>query len=133
MRVRALALSVAVLVGFFGSVKPAQATFIVQFSDVGSNVVATGSGSINTTALTSPATFSDAAGFVIPSDALEITQPNNTGGTEFRATGFAGPTSFGSGTSRILASFGSGDVVGIQGAFGGFVGLPNGYVSGALC
>ena len=55
-------------------------------------------------------------------------------GAALRVNGFVtGPTNFGSGDSQIVASSGSGDLVGITGvgALGGTLALPKNYVSGA--
>jgi hypothetical protein len=109
-------------------VEPAQA-YTVTLQQIGSNVVATGSGAINLTGLS----------FLIPS--LTLAEVNAGGGViitgphGFRAvdqyTGFIGPTSFGSG-GPFAPDTGSGDFVGISGGtIDTFLLVPQGYASGA--
>ena len=109
------------------SVRPAQA-YSVTLEQVGSNVVANGSGAFNLTGLTFQFSETASGVGVLPSEG-EI----STGPTGFVTldiyTGFTGPTSFGSG-SDSLANTGSGDLVDIQGEFGHLF-VPHGYVSGA--
>ena len=118
------------------SVRPAQA-YIVTLEQVGSNVVATGSGPINLTGLTFAGSgqFPDGAG-ILPVPPKIQTGP--TGLVNFDLYGglVTGPTSFGSGLGA-LASSGSGDFVGIK-VFNfngvgpnGLLLVPQGYVSGA--
>jgi len=103
---------------------PAQAGYMVTLEQVGSNVVATGSGPIDLTGLT----------FVLTTRAFSAISPGGgdiVTGT-FAAfidqyTGFSGPTNFGSGF--LSFGSGSGDLVGIFG-FGGGLLVPKGYVSG---
>ena len=105
------------------SVQPVQA-FTVTLRQVGSNVVATGSGAINLTGLTP-----DRAGFSFP--ILNASLADIRTGEANQVTfyiGFTGPTSFGSGSISI-ASTGSGDFVGIDG-FQQQLFVPQGYVSG---
>jgi len=107
------------------SVQPAQA-YMVTLKQVGSDVVATGSGPINLTGLN----------FVIST--VLSAQINSTvaaigTGPAFPVAGdlyngFSGPTSFGSGLTTFPSS-GSGDTVGIGGKVGRLV-VPGGYVSG---
>jgi len=102
---------------------PAQAGYMVTLEQVGSNVVATGSGPIDLTGLT----------FVLTTRAFSAISPGGgdiVTGT-FAAfvdqyTGFSGPTNFGSGP--LSFGSGSGDLVGIFG-FGGGLLVPKGYVS----
>ena len=108
---------------------PAQAGYIVTLNEVGSDVVATGSGAIDLTGLTFFNTSMGGLASISPSLAQIITRP--TSGTVDSYFGMiSGPTSFGSG-GFIFASSGSGDAVGR--AFGGgndFLFLPQAYVSG---
>jgi len=108
------------------SVRPAQA-YTVTLEQVGSNVVANGSGAINLTGLTFHG-LTDARSGVVA-----IIGELNTGPTT-RVTvdvysGAFGPTSFGSG-DVFFADTGSGDLVGIFG-FAGLIIVPFNYVSGA--
>jgi hypothetical protein len=119
------------------SVRPAQG-YIVTLAQVGSNVVATGSGPINLTGLTFAQSGQVTGGaFIGPSNALIQTGP--TGLVNFDLYGglFTGPTSFGSGLGTF-ADTGSGDFVGIHilnvldgNVPNGLLVVPQGYVSGA--
>jgi hypothetical protein len=80
------------------SVRPAEA-YTVRLEQVGSNVVANGSGAINVTGLT----------FLISSlilaevnagDGVIITGPHGSGSVDLY-TGFMGPPSFGSGVAKV--------------------------------
>jgi hypothetical protein len=106
------------------------AGFIVNFEQEGSNVVATGNGSINTAGLTPnqmevalPASAQIAAisSFVVVGGELGLALYN--------ANNFTGPTSFGSGSTSI-ASSGTGKMAGV---FGNeqWIYLPNSYISGS--
>ena len=108
------------------SVRPAQA-YTVTLEQVGSNVVATGSGLINLTGLT----FSDvfiAAPVINAGFGTIRTGPSGSFLNGY--FGFTGPTSFGSG-GFFFASTSSGDFVGITQLLGGVLFVPQGYVSGA--
>jgi hypothetical protein len=116
-------IGVAMLIGLCAP--SARAGYIVDLTQRGGDVVATGSGSIDLTGLTlsgeSIALFAlfPAGGHII------------TGPTTFLArdnyTGFTGPTSFGSG-APTFANNGTGDSVGIL-FDRGTLGVPQGYVS----
>ena len=108
------------------SVQPAQAGYTVTLQEVGSNVVATGSGAIDLTGLT----------FVVfrlypainPHEATIVTGlPDSF--VDLYDSGASGPTSFGSSPVGTSASSGSGDKVGIVG--GHTLAVPTGYVSGS--
>ena len=110
-------------------VQPAQA-FTVTLEQVGSDVVATGSGAINLTGLTFASGGLVATGSMGPSIA-NLVVADGTGLSQY--TGFSGPSSFGPGTTITIDSSDSGDSVGIIGpAFflGPGIFLPAGYVSG---
>ncbi len=124
--IRLTVLAVALLIGFGLSAPTAWADYIVTLSQVGSNVVATGSGTINLTDLSFFGTGGADAG-ILPSDGEIVTGPTS-GSTVDVYTGFTGPTNFGSGGITV-ASSGSGDTVGITSS-GGLLGVPLGYVSG---
>jgi len=106
-------------------VRPAQG-FTVTLEQVGSNVVATGSGAINLTGLTFSLSGTLANNVIIPN--LGIIQ---MGGNLFLDQYFqiTGPASFGSGDFS-LANTASGDFVGIFDS-NGDIDVPQGYVSGA--
>ena len=105
----------------------AQAGYIVTLEQVGSNVVATGSGAIDLTGL--PVIGQgDSLSAIAPVVAVITTGPAFRVQVNLYGLGLVGPTMFGSGFTSF-ASSGSGDFVGINIPGGLFV--PNGYVSGA--
>ncbi len=127
----AIALIVA---SFMGSAGPAHASFILTFTESGGNVVATGTGSIDTAALT------DFSGHALSSNisdgfSLEFTGSGNSVGGDW--SGISGPTTFTTGTNYSLlpATSGSGAAVGLLSNYDAapfeFLLLPAGYVSGA--
>jgi hypothetical protein len=108
-------------------VQPAQG-FTMTLQQVGSNVVANGSGAINLTGMTKASTlFGGPSG--IEADIGFILTGLPSGGTFDGYFGFTGPLSFGSG-GFLARNTGSGDFVGIN-ALIGFLFVPEGYVSGA--
>ena len=118
------------------SVQPAQA-YTVTLQQMGSNVVATGSGPINLTGLTFAQSGQVIGGaFIQPIAARIQTGPTGLVNFDLYRGLVTGPTSFGSGLAAS-ASSGSGDFVGIQ-VFNfdgvgpnGILFVPQGYVSGA--
>jgi VPDSG-CTERM motif len=108
--------------------QPAQA-YTVTLQQVGSNVVATGSGAINLTGLSFPIPSLTLAE-VNAGDGVIITGPHGFGPVD-QYTGFMGPPSFGSG-GPFAPNTGSGDFVGISGGtMFTFLLVPQGYASGA--
>jgi hypothetical protein len=105
-------------------VRPAQG-YTITLEQIGSNVVANGSGAINLTGLTFVVVTTNSP-YIYGAFGKIITGPNGAANDIY--TGFTGPTSFGSG-SQIFADFGSGDMVGIDGFSNSLV-VPQGYVSG---
>jgi hypothetical protein len=106
--------------------------YVVKLVQQGTNVVATGSGAIELTgltfeygAVTGGATLWPSYGFVMTGSQSNVALDTYTG--------FAGPTSFGSGTI-LGANVNTGDTVGIIGnsSYYGITNLwvPSGYVSG---
>ncbi len=126
-RIGAGVLGMAMLIGPGLAASPAQAAYIVTLVQQGSNVVATGSGTIDLTGLSFIFTDNEAAA-INPSDAFIVTGPVTVEPLD-DYVGFVGPASFGSG-SATSASSGSGDTVGIFGS-PGLLFLPSGYLSGA--
>jgi hypothetical protein len=134
-----LATTLAIVLAWLLSVRPAQAGYVVTLQQVGPDVVATGSGAINLHGLTffqssslNPAIRPTA--FIHPVASI-YTGPNSSSVDSY--AGFTGPTKFGSSGLETFASSGSGDMVGISSIdspeLGGvFVSLsvPTGYVSG---
>ncbi|HEY3910995.1 MAG TPA: PEP-CTERM sorting domain-containing protein [Stellaceae bacterium] len=114
------------LVGGLALSPSAMADYILDLTQVGSNVVANGSGTIDLTGLTS-------TGISGPSDSgvnasLALIATGLDGSTPDNYTGFSGPTAFGTGGGHF-ASSGSGDYVGINGSGDGLA-VPEGYISG---
>jgi hypothetical protein len=107
---------------------PASAAYIINFQDVGSNVVATGSGSLNVTALALFAGSSGGQAEVRPDFASVVVGPTTLTSSDLYS-GFAGPTSFGPGIGGRNADLGSGPLFGVIRSTG-FVVVPNNYVSG---
>jgi hypothetical protein len=105
------------------SVQSAQA-YTVTLEQMGSNVVATGSGPINLTGLT-PSTAFTAAAEINAGVGIILTGS----GSIVLYNGVTGPTSFGSG-NVFFASTSSGDPVGMSGRLNDLI-VPAGYVSGA--
>jgi hypothetical protein len=110
-------------------VQPAQA-YTVTLEQIGSNVVATGSGPINLTGLT--LSFPGAISFVVVFASVGQIETGPASALVDGYTGFAGPTSFGSG-GLFFPNTGSGDFVGIDATANPlpFIAVPQGYVSGA--
>lgn len=104
----------------------ARAGVIINIDQVGSDVVATGSGSIDLTDLEQPSHPYAALGFLVPAVAHIVEGPTTIGIRPIYG-GATGPASFGSGTGS-LASSGTGDTFGVIG--GQNIVVPDGYVSG---
>jgi PEP-CTERM motif len=122
------ALILASLIGT--TADPAQAAYIITFSETGHDVTASGSGAINLaglTFITSGATLSEVA----PTFATEAT---GAAGDVDEYLGVSGPVSFGPGVFTS-ATTGAGDLVGVQVLRAdppeGFIFVPMGYASGA--
>jgi PEP-CTERM motif len=111
------------------SARPARASYIVTLEQVGSDVVATGSGAIDLTGLT--LAFSDGTNKakLTPSEASITTGPAADTPTD-GYDGFSGPVNFGGGGITIDADSGSGNLVTIVGG-GNLLGVPHDYVSGS--
>jgi hypothetical protein len=110
------------------SVRPAQA-YTVTLEQLGSNVVANGSGAIDLNGLNFVISVPLAPGVINAS--FGIIQIGDTLGNFpliDKYTGFTGPTSFGSGID-FGTDIGSGDAFGIDGGSGN-IDVPHDYVSG---
>jgi hypothetical protein len=124
-RLKAAALACAVLVlGLAAATPAAHASFIVNVSEVGSDVVATGSGSLNLDGLGGPSNTSSGSA-IWPDGGLVVIGP--LGFSTLDAYDIFGPD-FGSGGFEPADS-GSGDNVGVIGLFSVLV-VPLGYSSG---
>jgi hypothetical protein len=123
---------VAVVAVLVGLAPQARAGFVMTIEQEGSNVFATGSGTINLSALTTNSTdnqpaFVDAYFAVAAVGVLMGTKPfYQTPTSQFNG---GGPQNFGS-TYGINATSATGDIVEIEGQFGNLA-VPTGYVSGA--
>jgi hypothetical protein len=114
---------------------PVQAAYVVTLLEVPAgggitNVVATGSGSIDLTDMSLFSTGNTFAATIFPGIGVIITGPAATEALD-EYTGYTGPTSFG-GFNVTDADSGSGDIVGLDNAQGPNPTLyvPAGYVSG---
>jgi len=107
----------------------AQAGFIMSIQQVGSDVVETGSGTINLSGLSDQAGANDPGTLWLsfPAGSFFVAGPAVPGNTEFYK-GISGLSSFGSG-GLFTANSGTGDLVGVIANDGIYV--PSGYVSGA--
>lgn len=106
---------------------PVSAAYTIAFQQVGANVVSTGSGSLNLTALTVAGGIGG-PGQILASQGLAILGQGAPGITATGYSGISGPASFGT-SSNIAADFGTGPFVGIWGTQNR-VWAPIGYVSG---
>ena len=125
------ALVAAVAIGFGLCAPPAQAAYTITIEQVGSDVVATGSGSINFDALAVYGDELDTSLIAASGGAIIVGPTTPTDDTYY--SGVTGPITFGAG-GEFLADSGGGGIVGL-GTFdepsGGVVAVPQGYVSGA--
>jgi hypothetical protein len=122
------ALGVTLLLGSGLILSPAQAAYIVVLEEVGNDVVATGSGTLDLGGLTFLAT-SAARGIITPNIGSIVPGPAILADLEIYG-GVTGPGNFGSGGST-LADSGSGAIVGI-GSGGLTLFVPLGYDSGTF-
>jgi len=139
-RLSGVALGAAAAIGVGLAVLPAQAQYIVTFREVGGDVVATGSGSIDLAGLSLTATQS-VMSQIAPQIAVILTGPTLADSDFYTGIAgnlhpFTGPSDFGGagGTFATFASSGAGSLVGIQNnsaAFANLLFVPAGYVSGA--
>jgi len=106
--------------------QPAQAGYIVTLNQVGSNIVATGSGTIDLTNLAPPGSGGKVS-YMDPFHGSILTGPA-TLTTINEYAGIFGPASFGTHSGTENADSGSGDLVGIINDQ--FLDVPSGYVSG---
>src|SRR5215471_3936201 len=122
-----LATTLAVVLAWLPSVRPAQAGYTVTLQQIGPNVVATGSGAIDLTGLTFITSGNNGPGIDAPSGLIG-TGP--FGSIVDTYQGFTGPTSFGIGPGGRSPNTASGDFVSMSGD-GQQLFVPHNYVSGA--
>lgn len=115
----------AVLLGLFAP--PARAGYVVDLTQHGSNVVATGSGPIDLTGLSFFAS-SVITGSLSPVSGSIATGPVSPTNQDLY-TGFTGPNNFGGGLG-VFANSGSGDMVAVLPGFA--IGVPHGYGRSAV-
>jgi hypothetical protein len=106
---------------------PARANFVETIDQVGADVVATGSGTIDLTDLVFFGHGTGTSGIFPTSADVGIGSPASQSIDGY--TGISGPTSFGPGPGRIPSNSGSGDDVQLIGA-SHLLGVPSGYVTG---
>jgi hypothetical protein len=108
----------------------ARAAYTVTFQQEGSNVVATGSGTLNISGLIYQVTEPNHS-TVFPGAGLALIGPATSADTdEYTSVSFSGPFDFGSGDDDIAGTSGSGNLVGIAFPTQEVL-VPQGYVSGA--
>jgi hypothetical protein len=115
----------AALLGFAALSTSARAELVIDITQQGSNVIATGFGTVDTTDLLAGSNGLSPAAVVGSNAFIGI-----GAGSETSYVSISGPSSFGSG-GLLNASSSSGSVFGINGA-GRFVILPVGYASGSF-
>jgi hypothetical protein len=98
----------------------ARAGFVVNVNESGGDVIATGSGKINTTALTSIGNGAG-EGLLDGYQNVALFGPNVPISANLYSD-ISGPSAFGTTDSRLMASSGTGDLVGVTSGVG--VGLP---------
>ena len=104
------------------SVRQAQADYLVTLQQVGPNVVATGSGSIDLSGLSFEATNFGVAGLLSPNTGAVLVGSGN----QDQYAGLSGPFSFGL-AGQTNANSNSGSSVGIS--VGALIFVPSGYIS----
>jgi PEP-CTERM motif len=129
MTIRAMYLATTAILALGAFAAPsAQAGYVVTLEEVGSNVVATGSGPIDLTGLTLASSDETTFSQMFPGLSVIITGTTSVAPVDVYG-GTSGPLSFGSG-SLSNASSGSGDIVGISNDATALA-VPLGYVSGS--
>jgi PEP-CTERM motif len=119
---------VAALLAVMGPSGHAQAGVVININQVGSDVVATGSGTFNLTDLTYSYSGGNSAGIDASVAALEMGPTSSS--TVDVYTSITGPTSFGPGTGSPSPTTAAGSLFGVYGSLG-YLEVPQGYTSGA--
>jgi hypothetical protein len=126
-----LATTLAIVLTWLLSVRPAQAGYTVTVQQVGPDVVATGSGPLDLAGLSNLGGSGlglASSAQIGPDSGTIVTGPTRTTNDKYTGT-VVGPTNFGIG-GLTFASSGSGDRVGITALPGFVLRVPTGYVSG---
>jgi MYXO-CTERM domain-containing protein len=123
MKSRMMVVAAVLLVATLGG--QAEASFVINVSQAGNNVVATGSGSLNLFGLLPVGPYNLEPGVIASIGTMQLGSPALA--TVYDGLDFSGPSSFGSGIT-VAASSGSGDLVGVVGKAGGVV-VPSLYLS----
>ena len=118
-------LSGVAVLGLLVGIPVAQAAVLINISESGANVVATGSGTINLAALTA-ANNGNASPQVIGNGAFVAVGANNSNFTPYDLT-ITGPNSFGT-IAQSFPANGTGDFLGVWGS-ASTIFVPQGYVS----
>lgn len=135
----ALATTLAIVMAWLLSVRPAQAGYTVTLQQVGPDVLATGSGAIDLTGLAHSQSFSQHPGLkpygrILVGPAFIATGPISSSVYPYFGA-VTGPGRFGSSANLTLASSGRGDMVGISARpelpSQTFISVPKGYRSGS--
>jgi hypothetical protein len=125
-RARTAIIAAMVLDGFLCLGTPAQSAVIETLEQVGTNVVAIGTGTIDLRDLTPQSTNGGLAPILVPTIA-ELTVGNSPGYLYNFYTGISGPSSFGSSANAKFGTSGDGSVLGIYAAG---IYVPINYTSG---
>jgi hypothetical protein len=107
----------------------ARAAYVMSIQQSGTDVTATGNGSIDSTDLAYNGGFGASCAIKANVASFLLGPPGGNGGDEY--TGLAGPTSFGNG-GVFGVDTGSGPGVGLFGGLGEFLVVPSNYASGSL-
>jgi len=119
----------AALVGLAATGPMARAAFVVTMQQVGSNVVATGSGSLNTAAFSKIVGSTTEVAGIQPNLDFVTVGPAVSTPIDLYSGSILGPANFGSGGQSVATS-GSGDLVFSGGSNTSFLYVPQGYISG---
>jgi hypothetical protein len=92
----AVAAALAIVIAWGSSARPAQADYVVMLVQVGSNVVATGSGAIDLTGLSFVGTFASGAAMEPSLSILAVAS-----GTVDDYVAISGPSNFGTGGATV--------------------------------
>jgi PEP-CTERM motif len=124
MKMRMMVVAAVLVVATLGG--QAEASFVINVSQVGNDVVANGSGALNLFGLLPLGPYNLEPGVIADIGTMQL--GSSALATVYGGLDFSGPSSFGSGVTDA-ASSGSGDLVGVVGKGGGVL-VPSTYLSG---